>query len=407
MEAVLKIARVLGWEKRYDESIFYYRRYLQKNPRDTTVHMEFADILSWSGHRMEALGELEIVKRQNPALSAAYVAAGDILRWQRNFPEARDNYRKVLKLDPDNAPAQDGLREIDREWTSEPIVRLLNEKVSISDIDFRRTSEGAQGEFHLADGRLDVMPGGKAYQFKQTTGNRDAKEFYVNGGMPIENEWRWWGGAGSMQFNQRKVQLEASLGIEGAISSHTWVRAGYTREDSVFESNNLSALLSGQSLQLDSYDFQFAQTFSEQNQLRGALSAGFLTDGNSRTRASLEGLHQLTDAPFVKVGAAFKALSFAKTSSFYWSPNAYSGPGVLTQLERKWLIFSYKVDLKMFRIIQTSQTELSVQGGLYYQPRHGFFASLTAESGRGAGAAPQGTTNTLYQDTKLNAGYRF
>ena len=69
--------------------------------------------------------------------------------------------------------------------------------------------------------------------------------------------------------------------------------------------------------------------------------------------------------------------------------------------------FSYSVDMKMFRTIQTSQTELSVEGGFFYQPRHGFFASLTAEGGHGAGAAPQGTNNTLYQDTKLSVGYRF
>lgn len=407
MTGILKLARVYGWEKRYDEAIPLFRQYLKKNPDDTNARMELANILSWSDHRSEALTELDLIKRQNPSMLPAYLAAGDILRWQRNFPESRDNYRKALKIDPDNQQALDGMREIDRQWTSAPIIRTTAEKVSISDIDFRRTSEGAQYEFHLGDGRIDLTPGAKAYQFKQTTGNRDGKEFYVNGGMPIQNEWRWWGSAGAMQFNQRAAQFQGSLGIEGTVSSHTWVRAGYTREDSVFESNNLNAILAGESLQLNSYDFQFAQTFSAENQIRGVVSAGFLTDGNSRTRMGLEGLHELTDAPIIKVGAGFKALTFARTSPLYWSPNAYSGPGLITQLERRWTAFSYHVNAKMYRIIQTSQTELSVEGGLVYQPRHGVFASLIAETGRGAGAAPQGTVNTLYQDTRLNVGYRF
>ena len=194
------------------------------------------------------------------------------MRWQRNFPEARDNYRKALKLDPDNELAEEGLSEIDKQWTAEPIVRLTGEKASVSDIDFRRTSEGAQDEFHLADGRIDVTPGVKAYQFKQTSGNLDAKEFYVNGGVPIQNEWRWWGSAGAMQFDGRNARLQGSLGIEGtaSLSQATWLRMpeAIRAQDAVFLRATISARsLSGESLQLDSYDAQFAQALPSNNQV--------------------------------------------------------------------------------------------------------------------------------------------
>jgi len=404
----LKLARVLGWEKQYDDSIPMYRQYLKMKPEDATARLELANILSWSGRRSEALVELNRIKQEKPAMVDAYLAAGDILRWQRDFPGARENYKKVLQLDPVHAGARTGLYEISQQWTAAPVLRMRGEKITMSDIDFVRGSGGLQAEFHPNAGRIDFTPGVVSHHFKQRDVELEAKEAYLNLGFPIQNEWRWWGGASALEVEDRKVQVYPSIGIEGLIGSRTWMRVGYIEQDAVFESNNLTALLAEQSLRLKLYDLQIAQSIPGNNQLKASMNAGFYSDTNSRMRLQLQALHRLAEEPIVTVGLLFKALSFSETSSMYWSPTSYSGPGATARLERKWDVFSYKAGVYIYRITQTSQTEAGVDGGLFYEPRHGFFASITGDMGRGAGASVgEGSTNTLYQDFRLNAGYKF
>jgi hypothetical protein len=122
----------------------------------------------------------------------------------------------------------------------------------------------------------------------------------------------------------------------------------------------------------------------------------------------IRGLHQIDASPSVKVGMAFKSLSYAQTSSYYWSPSAYSGPGLLAQMERRWAVWSYRVSLGVFKITESASTEESVEGGISYRPRKGYFGEAAAVLGQGAGATPgAGVTNSEYRSASLKVGYEF
>jgi len=405
--ALLKLARVLGWEKRYDESTTAFREYLVKKPGDEAAHLELASVLAWQGRYASALAELDLLKQQNPASVGPYLLAGDVLRWKRDFPEARDNYRKALELDPGNARARQGLTAIDLIWSTQPVVHGGGEYVSVSDIAFRRFTQQASADFHLAGGRVTLSPGVRNHEFRQQGADVEGREGFVDLWAPLQDQFRWHGGIAAMDFLGRGTKMQGHLGVEGSISTHTWVRLQYVAEDNVFDSNNLSALLARTSIRLNRYDMEGSRVFFDDNELSGLVSAGFLTDGNSRARALVQLRHRFEEAPFLRVGAAFKTLSYAQTSPLYWSPSAYSGPGLSADVERIYGKFSYRVGLRTYRITQTHQTEASFEGGAAWRSSEGFFAEFAFESGRGAGSAAGGTTNTAYRDYRLDAGWRF
>lgn len=414
-KAQIKLARALSWEKKYEEAALLFSDYLKKYPADNAVRLEFANVLGWQGKYSAALSELDILKKKNPYLPAAYIAAGDIYRWQRNYPEARDNYKKALTLDSENVEAQERLRDIGSQWSTKPSLHLEGEGISMDDIDFTRTSVNLRADFHLDSGRVDLSPGFKNHRFEQKNRTLEATEYYFSGAIPIQNQWEWWGSAGAIKFQDHSEQFQGSIGIEGSLTN-TWLRMGYMGQDAVFETNNLSALLnlSTVSLRLDNYNVEFAQRIAGENELKGLVSAGFFSDTNSRTRILLKGLHQLSEAPIVKFGPAYKSLSFAHNSPFYWSPSSYAGPGLTAEMERRWEAFSYKVGLQVFRIKQNTftnaiaVTETAVEGGFFYRPsKSGYFGELTFQFGRGAGASIQGTPNTKYAMLLLNTGYKF
>ena len=403
----LKLARVLGWEKRYPESAEMFREYLAKSQDDVAARLELANVLAWGGRHAEALAELDEVKRRAPSEPAAFVAAGDIARWRRDFPTARDNYETALGFDPKNAAALAGLRLVEENWSPAPVARAGAEGVSVDDIGFRRLSQEVRAELRFHGGRVGVTPGLRNHHLRQKGRLLEAREGFFEVTAPIQNDWRWWGGVSGLDVIGRATKAYGSIGVEGSFSTHTWLKFGYAGRDAVFESNNLGALLGGTSVRLDDYRVEFSRIFFGANEVRGFASAGFLSDTNSRARVLVRALHKVCDAPTVKVGAAYKTLSYAQASPLYWSPSGYAGGGLTAEIGRSWAAFSYRAALTLYRITQTKSTESSFEAGVAYRPREGFFGELGVVSGRGAGASVSGTNNTAYKSAELSAGYRF
>lgn len=406
-KAQLKLARMLGWEKRYGESAELFNAYLAKNPDDAAVRLELAELLAWQGRHVEALAELDRVKNLQGASPAPYLSAGDVHRWRGDYPDAVDNYRKALELDAENARARAGLAAVDAVWSPRPAAGVVSEGVAMDDIDFGRHSHEAGGRIALWGGRIELMPGVRAHFFEQSTSTLDAGEAFVNFSFPLQDKWRWWGGLGVIKFGDRSERLQGAVGIEGTVSTHTWIKLGYVGQDAVFETNNLSALLSDEKLKLDSYNFEFARSLRGGNEVSGLISGGYLTDTNSRARVFVRAMHRISELPAVRVGAVYKALSFARTSSHYWSPSSYVGTGAAAELRRSWKDFTCKAGLTIYRISQISSTETLVEGSASYRPRGPWQGEAAIAFGRGAGASSSGTHNTAYRMAQLKAGYRF
>lgn len=135
----LKLARVLSWQKKYDESIERYRSYLSSHPGDLTARLELGDVCFWtkryecareeygragknpkfaaaSEKRMAALAEAEgdlkmseeYLRRllaADPANTDARLKLAKTLSYERRYAEAISEFDAAIAADPGNAAA--------------------------------------------------------------------------------------------------------------------------------------------------------------------------------------------------------------------------------------------------------------------------------------------------------------
>ncbi|HVU28726.1 MAG TPA: tetratricopeptide repeat protein [Verrucomicrobiae bacterium] len=92
----------------YQSSLMAYEKALAIQPDSVNARFNFALALKAAGYVTDAVNELKKVLAANPDEVRAHLALGNIYAQQLNDPEhARQEYLKVLKLDPRNPQAPD------------------------------------------------------------------------------------------------------------------------------------------------------------------------------------------------------------------------------------------------------------------------------------------------------------
>jgi hypothetical protein len=151
-----KLARVLSWSERYDESIAEYDALVAASPDDLDLGTERAEMLSWAGRSEEALAGFDAVLAAAPDHARAAAGRARCLRWAGRAAEADRAYARALKLEDDP--------ELREEWAVlrsgyEPRGRGEFEYFEDSD-DLVRWSAGAHASVFLdLDTRLTLRAG--------------------------------------------------------------------------------------------------------------------------------------------------------------------------------------------------------------------------------------------------------
>ena len=134
-QARLELARLLSYQKKYDESVAEYEKVLREKPDSVEARAEMGQVLFWSGRRDEALKTLEQVppekmddqtrtvladlygaQKKYDQAEALYRAQldrhledwetrlklADLLSWSKRYREALDQYEIILKARPDD-----------------------------------------------------------------------------------------------------------------------------------------------------------------------------------------------------------------------------------------------------------------------------------------------------------------
>jgi hypothetical protein len=110
----LRLARVLAWSERYDESVAEYDRLLAlyepapAGPLDLAI--ERAEVLSWAGRSAEAIAGFESVLAADPASARAARGLARACRWSGQAAKADRAYARALTLEDDP--------EARREWAA-------------------------------------------------------------------------------------------------------------------------------------------------------------------------------------------------------------------------------------------------------------------------------------------------
>ncbi len=108
------LARVLSWDRRYDESLAAYRELLAAHPDDTFDRAGYARVLSWSGDLSGAAMEYRRLLRANSANGDAWLGQATIARWRGAATAADRDAAKAAALGADASALAEERRAIDR-----------------------------------------------------------------------------------------------------------------------------------------------------------------------------------------------------------------------------------------------------------------------------------------------------
>ena len=113
-DARLLLARVLSWQRRYDESIAEYRELLSKKPNDATLRAGYARVLAWSGRHEEAAREFRTAIAADSTNLETRVGYARVLSWSGDLAAASTEYQRILAADPRTGDAWLGLASVSR-----------------------------------------------------------------------------------------------------------------------------------------------------------------------------------------------------------------------------------------------------------------------------------------------------
>ena len=109
MEAHGWRGRLLGWKGRWFEGETEFKLVLDKFPNDPEILTALADVLVWQENYTEALQALDQARKTSPSDPEILYRRARVLALLGRTPEARSEYRQVLKFDSQNNDARRGL----------------------------------------------------------------------------------------------------------------------------------------------------------------------------------------------------------------------------------------------------------------------------------------------------------
>jgi len=104
-DALMKKARQLSFDGKYEAAILIYKQLLNDNPKDIEAAIGLATVTAWSGDYYEARQLYEEVLKQQPANRDALVGLGRLLFWQRKYKQSLETLDQCLEVYPDDQEA--------------------------------------------------------------------------------------------------------------------------------------------------------------------------------------------------------------------------------------------------------------------------------------------------------------
>lgn len=108
------LARVLSWDRRFDQSTAEFERLLADRPGRAADHAAFARMLTWAGRIERSLGEFRRAIALDSTDVAVHVDYARAMSWIGDLPGATMEYRRILGAHPDHGDAWLGYATVAR-----------------------------------------------------------------------------------------------------------------------------------------------------------------------------------------------------------------------------------------------------------------------------------------------------
>ena len=116
-EARSLLARVLSWNRRFDESISEYERVLADDPGRASDRAGYAHVLLWSGRTEQSLEEFRRAVVADSTDIETHVTYARALSWTGDLSGASMEYRRIINIHPAEGDAWLGYATVAR-WRS-------------------------------------------------------------------------------------------------------------------------------------------------------------------------------------------------------------------------------------------------------------------------------------------------
>jgi tetratricopeptide (TPR) repeat protein len=104
--ALHRLALMVAWEERYDESLERFDALLRVEPDNLDARVDRARVVAWSGDVGAALDALSDVLAEHPEYVRALEARAQLESWAGRYEESVATYEQVLAIAPDNEAAR-------------------------------------------------------------------------------------------------------------------------------------------------------------------------------------------------------------------------------------------------------------------------------------------------------------
>jgi tetratricopeptide (TPR) repeat protein len=342
-EARLNYARVLGWDRRYDDSQRQYEMVLKVQDRPD-VRLEYAQVLTYDREYVPAVRTLRGLTDVSDAPRAylyedvpprAHYRLGQIYRWFGWRETAVEQQNLALALD---TGFSDAYRELHRARYTMPGSQLearYTNEVNSNDFQTRRGDLTAE---HWVNTRLAVNGGVGRHNFEQRGLSADANVAHVGAAFRQHDRLTLRGRVGMTFWEDSDLGTRPYFGA-GAVylpNIQSRVALDYNHYDLIYDVSNIFTLAPrtepnlNDPLSIDDvrahYDWDSGGFWS----FLVDGSYGRISDDNSRQAAHGLLSFRLLKEPFVAIKADGRVLSYDFRTNRYWSPDNYrSLAGVL------------------------------------------------------------------------------
>ena len=117
-QALLRSAKILSWNSRFDAAIERYDRAIAVDPESREALLGRTLTQSWDRRFVDARAGFNLLLERNSNDVDAQLGLARTYAWAGRLPRARTEYQRVLEIDPGNADARIGLAYLDL-WSGE------------------------------------------------------------------------------------------------------------------------------------------------------------------------------------------------------------------------------------------------------------------------------------------------
>jgi tetratricopeptide (TPR) repeat protein len=127
-EARLRLARILSWEDKYDESLRVYDDLTSRSTSLTGIsRLEAAEVASWAGNYKSSEARFRSLLADEPENADALVGLSKVYMWTDQRDREKETYRAILKINPMNMYAMTMLEKAQNQPSEQ--IPLLEEKL--------------------------------------------------------------------------------------------------------------------------------------------------------------------------------------------------------------------------------------------------------------------------------------